>query len=126
MSIILKSLLALSLIPLLAIAVSPSNPTALCDRFVAEKDQKACEDKMAKDKVDWYAATACGMTQDDAQFWKCWDQIKNNKFSPTALEKCSNDTGMKDDARITCIDKARLERNPASTEGEFQPLKVGK
>lgn len=126
MNIVFKSLIALSLIPLLAIAVSPSNPTALCDRFAVEKDQKTCEEKVAKDKVDWYAATACGMTQDDGQFWKCWEQIKNNRFSPTALEKCSDDTAMKDEARIACIDKARLERNPASVEGEFQPLKIKK
>jgi hypothetical protein len=124
-SILIKSLLALSLIPLLAIAVTPSNPTALCDRFVADKDQKLCEDRVAKDKVDWYAATACGLAQDDGQFWKCWDQIKGASFNPAALEKCADDNAMKDAERVSCIDKARLGRTPASSS-EFQPLKIGK
>lgn len=123
MSILIKSLIALSLLPLLAIAVAPRNPTALCDRFVVEKEQALCEERVAKDKVDWYAATACGLSQDDTQFWKCWDKIKGATFNPAAVEKCADDNAMKDVERVACIDKARVGRNPAS---EFQPLKIGK
>ena len=123
MSIFFKSLCVLLFIPFLTMAIEPVNPHTLCERFVGEDDQKSCDARMKKDDVDWYAATVCSLMQDDTQFWNCWDKIKGASFNPDAVEKCADDSAMKDAERVACIDKARVGRNPAS---EFQPLKIGK
>ncbi len=124
MNIFLKSLSILWLIPLLTLAIEPTNPNTICDRFVGEKDQQACEDKMKKDDVDWYAATVCSLTQEDAQFWNCWDKIKGARFNPNHLDACGENKTLNDSERITCIEKARIQRVPASADAsllEFQP-----
>ncbi len=130
MNMFLKSLSVLWLIPLLTLAIEPSNPNTICDRFVGDKDQQACEEKMKKDDVDWYAATVCSLTQEDSQFWSCWGKIKGARFNPVAIEVCAETKEMKDAERITCLDKARLERKPASDKSDkedpkqYQPLLV--
>lgn len=128
MNMFLKSLSILWLIPLLTMAIEPSNPDNICSRFVGEKDQKSCEDKMKTDDVDWYAAAVCSLTQEDKMFWSCWDKIKGARFNPGAIEVCAENKDLKDPERISCLEKARLERVPASLNksapGEFQPLEI--
>lgn len=129
MNLFLKSQFALWLIPLIALAVTPTNPSSLCDRFVGEAEQKVCEVKTAKEEVDWYAATVCGQMSADGEFWKCWDKIKGAQFSPVQLDRCQSEHAATDADRITCVEKSRLPRSPASQksgDGEFQSLKISR
>lgn len=122
---ILHSIVLIALIPLIALALEPTNPPGICDRFVSEKDAELCKDKVQKNEnVDWYAVTVCNLQKDDGQFWKCWESIQGQSFSPAALEKCGEDKDLSDTQRLTCVDSARGDRKPASQQ--FQALTIKK
>jgi len=49
------------LIPLITLAIEPSNPQGFCERFIADSDIKTCQERTKKEEVDWYAATVCNL-----------------------------------------------------------------
>jgi len=107
LQLILKTHLAFLLIPLLTLALEPSNPTGLCDRFLSDKDKATCMLKVSKDELDWYASSACSLQQDDKNFMNCLDEIKGSTFNPEALELCAKSSEISDDSRLSCIKKVR-------------------
>lgn len=107
MQLLLKTHLAFLLIPLITLAIEPSNPTSLCDRFLGDKDKATCMLKTTKNPLDWYASSACALQQDDKNFMSCLDEIKGATFNPEALELCAKSTEITDDARISCIKKIK-------------------
>ncbi|WP_413581876.1 hypothetical protein [Bdellovibrio sp. HCB288] len=124
---VVNSLVLIALIPLIALAIEPTNPPGVCDRFVGEADVKACQEKMQKNEnVDWYAVTVCNLQKDDQQFWKCFDSIQGQAFNPASLDKCGEETEMSDTQRLTCMESARADRKPASQHANYQSLKVKK
>ncbi len=124
---ILHSIVLIALIPLIALALEPTNPPGICDRFAGEKDAEQCREKVQKNEnVDWYAVTVCNLQKDDGQFWKCWDSIQGQAFNPQSLDKCGEESEMSDVQRLTCMESARSDRKPASQHANYQPLKVEK
>jgi len=107
LQLILKTHLAFLLIPLLTLALEPSNPTGLCDRFLGDKDKAICTLKTTKESLDWYASAACGLQQDDKSFMSCLDEIKGGTFNPEALDLCAKSQEISDDDRISCIKKIK-------------------
>ncbi len=105
--LILKTHLAFLLIPLLTLALEPTNPSGLCDRFLGDKDKAQCMLKTTKDPLDWYASSACALQQEDMNFMSCLDEIKGATFNPEALELCAKSTNISDEARISCIKKIK-------------------
>lgn len=105
--LILKTHLAFLLIPLLTLAIEPTNPTALCDRFLGDKDKATCMLKTSKDSLDWYASSACSLQQDDKNFMNCLDEIRGASFNPEALELCAKSSEISDDSRLSCIKKVK-------------------
>lgn len=122
---IIHSVCLIALIPLIAMALEPTNPKGFCDRFVGDKDVSQCAEKIQKDDVDWYAATVCNLQHDDKTFWSCWDSIKGQSFNPAALDKCAENQELTDVQRQECVVAARAGREPAST-AIYQALKVSK
>ncbi|MEK2688356.1 hypothetical protein [Bdellovibrio sp. GT3] len=121
------SLVLIASIPLIALAIEPTNPPGVCDRFIGESEAKACQEKMQNNQnVDWYAVTVCNLQKDDQQFWKCFDSIQNQAFNPGSLDKCGEETEMTDAQRLSCMDSARSDRKPASQNANYQSLKVKK
>ncbi|QDK45912.1 hypothetical protein DOM22_12505 [Bdellovibrio sp. ZAP7] len=124
---ILHSIVLIALIPLIALALEPTNPPGICDRFVGEKDAEQCREKVQKNEnVDWYAVTVCNLQKDDSQFWKCWDSIQGQSYNPQALEKCGEEKELSDTQRFECVSTARSDRKPASQQANFQPLTIKK
>lgn len=115
LKITLKSILLLLVIPLFTLALEPSNPVALCDRFEGNEVKK-CEQRMQKEEVDWYAATVCNLQKDTTSFWKCWDEARNTQFIPAKLEKCGEDKQLDDLQRLSCLKEAKADREPASSK----------
>lgn len=107
LQLILKTHFAFLLIPLLTLALEPTNPSGLCDRFLGDKDKATCMLKTTKDPLDWYASSACSLQQDDKNFMSCLDEIKGASFNPEALELCAKSTEISDDSRISCIRKIK-------------------
>jgi hypothetical protein len=107
LQLLLKTHLAFLLIPLITLALEPSNPNALCERFLGEKEKTACEQKTSKPELDWYATAACGLQQEDKNFLSCLDEIKGAKFNPEALELCAKPADISDNDRLTCIKKIK-------------------
>ncbi|MBS1969559.1 MAG: hypothetical protein JSU04_04605 [Bdellovibrionales bacterium] len=105
--LILKTHLAFLLIPLLTLALEPTNPSGLCDRFLGDKDKAQCMLKTTKDPLDWYASSACALQQEDKNFMSCLDEIKGATFNPEALELCAKSTDISDESRISCIKKIK-------------------
>jgi hypothetical protein len=105
--LLLKTHLAFLLIPLITLAIEPSNPTGLCDRFLGDKDKATCMLKVTKSELDWYASSACALQQDDKNFMDCLDEIKGASFNPEALELCAKQSDLPDAARLNCIIKIR-------------------
>lgn len=125
MKIILNSLLLMAGIPLLALALEPTNPDGFCERFVGEKEISDCEQRTKNEDVDWYAATVCHLQEEDKAFWACWESIRGQSFNPGELSKCGEDPESNDSQRQSCIDGSRSQRKPASI-APFQPLKLKK
>jgi hypothetical protein len=128
---ILNSLFLVALIPLIALAIEPTNPQGFCDRFISEKDLQLCLEKIKKEDVDWYAATVCNLQKEDPAFWTCWESIKNQAFNPALLEQCGEGKDLNDLERQHCLDGAKSTRAPADdshkkTNSLFQPLKITK
>lgn len=119
---ILQTLVLIAIIPLIAIALEPTNPQGFCDRFLGEKDVLKCKERTQKEEVDWYAATVCNLQKEDAAFWSCWDSIKGQSFNPASLDHCGEDQELSDMQRQECVVAARSGREPAS----FQSLKISK
>lgn len=86
----------------LVFAIEPTNPIALCERFIAPENKKACEKKIQKIGPDWYLASVCEKQFDDAQFYTCIEMSQKYNFTPTALEKCT-DPGFSDQQRLSCL-----------------------
>ncbi len=107
LQLFLKTHLAFLLIPLITLAIEPTNPTGLCDRFLSEKDKAACVLKTSKAGLDWYASSACALLQDDKNFMGCLEEIKGASFNPEALELCAKPSDLADTARLSCIKKIR-------------------
>jgi hypothetical protein len=128
---LIKSTLPITLIPLIALAIEPSNPEGFCERFIREADIKKCEERTKNDDVDWYAATICNLQKDDKAFWKCWEGIKNQTFNPGKLDACGEQKDLSDLERQACLNTALNRRSPASQESTkandaFQDLKIRK
>jgi len=120
--VLMKSVFLLLIIPLFTLALEPSNPIALCDRFEGA-EMKKCEQKMQKEEIDWYAATVCNLQKDKNSFWTCWNEARNTQFIPAKLEKCGEDKQLNDAQRLTCLKDAKADRVPASTKKSiFQGL----
>jgi hypothetical protein len=107
LQLLLKTHLAFLLIPLITLAIEPTNPTGLCDRFLGDKDKASCMLKTAKSDLDWYASSACALLQDDMNFMGCLDEIQGASFSPEALELCAKASDLTDAARLSCIKKIK-------------------
>lgn len=122
--LLLKTHLAFLLIPLLTLAIEPTNPTGLCDRFLGADDKAACLQKTNKDSLDWYASAACGLQQEDKNFLSCLDEIKGASFHPEALELCAKSPEISDEARMSCLqtiknkDYSRSQLKKCSEAGE--------
>ncbi|MNJ94741.1 hypothetical protein D3C87_124430 [compost metagenome] len=127
MTLLWQSFTLLLAIPLFTMALEPSNPASLCDRFVGDDEVQACEKKTHDSKVDWYAATVCNLQSDQASFWNCWSEIENARFSPAALDKCAENQSLDDVSRLACVKAAKAGRQPASVNNtEFQSLQIKK
>lgn len=83
-------------------AIEPKNPSTICDRFAADADKSACEQKMKKDSPDWYLAGVCSKQFDDKSFYECLDLGKNAQFSPLKIHNCDNTTAS-DETRLNCL-----------------------
>lgn len=129
-------LLALSLSFALPVhAVDPTNPEALCDRFLKSDDKTACVKKVKTMDLDWYAASVCDLIDDDDAMMACWKKIDGRSYSPADLAGCS-DADMSDSDRVNCLIKISRrtvdrKRSPASDAPKksmpvYQPLKIGK
>lgn len=105
--LVLKTHLAFLLIPLLTLAIEPTNPMALCDRFLGDKDKATCMLKTTKEALDWYASSACSLQQDDKNFMHCLDEIRGATFNPEALELCAKSSDISDESRLSCIKKVK-------------------
>jgi hypothetical protein len=103
----LKTSFAFLLIPLLTLALEPTNPSGLCDRFLGDKEKAQCMQKTTKEELDWYAASACSLQQEDRNFMGCLDEIKGASFNPEALELCAKTPEISDDTRLSCIKKVK-------------------
>ena len=130
-NILLNSLLLVALIPLITLAIEPSNPQGFCERFIAESDIKTCQERTKKEEVDWYAATVCNLQKDDQAFWSCWDSIKGQAFNPAQLEHCGEGKDLNDGERQTCVNAAISNRSPAAKSDSkknsyFQSMKASK
>ncbi|AHZ84857.1 hypothetical protein [Bdellovibrio bacteriovorus] len=125
MKLVLHSLVLIACVPLIAIALEPTNPAGFCERFIGEKEINECHERTKSENVDWYAATVCHLQQDDKAFWACWDSIQGQSYNPAELSKCGENTEASDTQRQSCIDAARGGRKPASV-APFQPLKLKK
>ncbi|MGZ3748322.1 MAG: hypothetical protein ACXWRE_13155, partial [Pseudobdellovibrionaceae bacterium] len=107
LQLLLKTHLAFLLIPLLTLAIEPSNPSGLCDRFSGEKDKAICLSKLSKPEVDWYASSACALQEGDQNFMNCLEEIKGASFNPEALELCAKPVELPDEARLSCLKKIK-------------------
>ncbi|HEY8269598.1 MAG TPA: hypothetical protein VIG33_01815 [Pseudobdellovibrionaceae bacterium] len=107
LKLLLNTYLAFLLIPLLTLAIEPTNPTGLCDRFLGDQEKTACMVKTSQTELDWYASSSCALQQDDKNFMNCLEEIKGASFSPEALELCAKSVDLTDEARLSCIKKIR-------------------
>lgn len=105
--LLLKSSITFLAIPLLSLALEPSEPSGLCERFLGEKEKAQCMLKIAKEELDWYAASACSLQDEDKNFILCLDEIKGATFNPEALELCAKQPEISDSLRLSCIRKVR-------------------
>jgi hypothetical protein len=106
--LVLFALVAMNLISPSAQALEAQDPATLCDRFVAEADQKNCEKKIKEISPDWYLASACSHQFDDALFYSCLESGHKATFAPPALEKCSAED-LSDEARLICVKSAQTD-----------------
>lgn len=113
------------LLPLAAWTLEPSDPVSYCDRFLSDKDILKCQERTAKENVDWYAAALCNLQKEDVAFWACWDSAKDKAINPQALQTCAADIEASDQDRQKCLTASFNSRTPASSDSSaiFQPLK---
>lgn len=97
------SFLFMLAIPLLTIAIEPSNPSVVCERFLASDLKTKCETKAKADDIDWYAANACNNISDDDKFFKCWDSLKGAQYNPEAMELCARGENTTDEQKMDCF-----------------------
>ena len=94
-------------------------PTALCDRFLGEKEKQDCEQYMQKKKPDTYVSSVCQNAFDDKAFYQCIDLAAQFALDPKKIETCDED-GISDDSRLQCLRKlakgsrTSFQRLPAS------------
>lgn len=127
MSGIISSLLAIFVIPVIALALEPSDPASFCSRFLDQTEIELCQSRAASENIDWYAGSVCNMQKEDPAFWKCWDSVKDKTINLQALKKCVDSEG--DNERQVCVNNSLSSpRSPASnnSSGIFQPLKTKK
>lgn len=105
--LIFKSYLTFLIVPLVALALEPTDPSYLCERFIGDKDKATCLLKTTKSELDWYASAACGLQDEDQNFMVCLEEIKGAKFNPEALDLCAKPASMSDTARLSCIKKIK-------------------
>ena len=107
-------------------ALEAMNPSSLCSRMIHQPEKKECEQKAAKLKLDWYAATACNALNDDKKFLNCWQNISGAEFNPDSLSRCVENPDDNDESIFKCIISLKNIRLPASLKGGFQDLKIKK
>ncbi len=107
LGLLAKSHFAFFLIPILTLAIEPTNPTGLCDRLVTEIEKTQCLKMTTPGKLDWYAASTCALYQEDKNFLGCLEQIKQASFNPQALELCARSSELTDEARSSCLQKIK-------------------
>lgn len=114
---------ALMAFPVIGSALTPQNPTSLCDRFVEGPERVACEKKMKDMAPDWYLASLCSKQYDDKAFYQCVELTKTASFSPKHLESCDVE-GFSDKSRYECIKGTRTAAN--HVEPVFQTREIPK
>ncbi|MBC7371427.1 MAG: hypothetical protein H7326_07680 [Bdellovibrionaceae bacterium] len=107
LGVFLKSSFIFLIIPIITLAIEPSNPIGICDRFIGEQEKAECVAKTSKSDLDWYAASACSLQQEDKNFHACINEIQQATFNPEALEICAKDSNMSDSQRFLCIRKVK-------------------
>lgn len=123
LQLILKSHLAFLLIPLITLALEPSNPSLHCDRFLSDADKAACTKKIETQKLDWYASSACALQDEDKNFLTCLDEIQSADFNPEALELCAHSHDISDQSRLECLHKIK---NKDYSRAEIKACSEGK
>lgn len=123
---LVHSFILVALVPLIALALEPTNPPGICDRFTTNTDVEKCNSRTNKDDVDWYAVTVCNLQKDDQAFWKCWDSIQGQSFNPAALDKCAEESEMSDSQRQECLNSSRGGNREPASKATFQDLKISK
>jgi len=118
----IRSVIAISLVPLVVLAIESINPKSVCDRFVNSDDQKYCSQKITKLKPDSYLAGVCQKQFDDDAFWDCMELSTVASFDPKKLDHCSG-TELSDQQRLSCVKQvAKFTEHP---QAEFQSMKSG-
>ena len=100
-------MLRVFLIPIIALAIEPSNPVNLCERFVGDQEKADCLQKTSGTDLDWYAASMCSLQQEDNSFHLCLKEIEQASFNPEALKICAKDSESSDEQRLACIQKIK-------------------
>jgi len=117
----IKSIIAISLVPLVVLAIESINPKSACDRFVNSTDQKYCQNKIQKLQPDSYLSGVCQKQFDDDAFWECLELSQVASFDPKKIDHCSANE-LSDQQRLACLkEKAKFTNNP---QAEFQQMKA--
>lgn len=117
----LKSIIAISLVPLMVLAIESINPKTVCDRFVNSDDQKKCQNKIQKLKLDSYLSGVCQKQFNDEAFWSCMELSEVASFDPKKIDRCTTND-LSDDQRFNCLKQnAKFTTNP---QAEFQSTKT--
>lgn len=107
-------LVQLFVVALTALALNPKDPSDACnDRFIYEKDIKACQKKVSDPGLDWYASQYCEKMLHDEFFMKCFDEIKGAQFFPRAVEDCEKLGDAEDQAKLDCLLSAKNKPDPS-------------
>ncbi len=115
----LKTIAAISLVPLMVLAIESVKPETICDRFVNSDDQKFCQKKIQKLNADSYLSGICQKQFDDDAFWDCMELSQVASFDPKKIDHCSV-TEMGDQQRIACLKaEAKFSTSP---QAQFQPF----
>lgn len=116
----LKSIIAISFVPLVVLAIESINPKTVCDRFVNPDDQKYCHTKIEKLNADSYLTGVCQKQFDDDAFWDCMELGQVASFDPKKIDHCSV-TELSDQQRLTCLkESANFSTHPSAI---FEPMK---
>lgn len=117
--------IAMCCTPGLALALEPSEPSTVCERFIGEAETQKCKERAAQDTIDWYAGSLCNLQKEDTAFWNCWETLKGKQINPQILAQCDDTHDLTDEQRQSCIQSSMSGRKPAS-EDLFQKIKIKK